>query len=51
MDWRSIAGFRNVVVHDYLKVDVRKVWRIVTADLPVLKAAVAALLEEVRARK
>jgi uncharacterized protein with HEPN domain len=36
VDWRGLAGFRNVVVHDYLGINVARVWRIVNVDLPVL---------------
>jgi len=46
VDWRSIAAFRNVVVHDYLGIDLNQVWDIVQNDLPGLKRAVAAMLEE-----
>jgi uncharacterized protein with HEPN domain len=34
--WRHIAGFRDVVVHDYARVDLQEVWRIVQQDLPTL---------------
>jgi uncharacterized protein with HEPN domain len=34
--WRQVAGFRDVVVHDYARVDVREVWRIVQEALPTL---------------
>ena len=35
--WKEIAKFRNVVVHDYLGVNLVKVWKIVEEDLPVLE--------------
>lgn len=38
--WRSVAGFRNVLVHGYLGVDLDAVWSIVERDLPVLADAV-----------
>jgi uncharacterized protein with HEPN domain len=34
--WRQIAGFRDVVVHDYIRVDLQEVWRVVQEDLPAL---------------
>lgn len=44
VNWRQIAGFRNVVVHDYLGLNMRTVWEIVTGDLPELKSHIAAML-------
>jgi uncharacterized protein with HEPN domain len=46
IDWRSIAGFRNVIVHDYLGVDMKQVWDIVAEDLPNLKLAIATIRHE-----
>ena len=38
--WRELAGFRNVIVHGYLGVDLGAVWLVVEQDLPPLSAAV-----------
>ena len=38
--WRDLAGFRNVIVHDYLGVDITAVWLVVEQDLPALTAAI-----------
>jgi len=44
IDWIGITGLRNVLVHDYFKVDVAIVWRIVEQQVPELKAAVEQIL-------
>jgi uncharacterized protein with HEPN domain len=43
IDWRRIAAFRNVLVHDYLGIDMETVWRIVQHDVVDLKRGVAAI--------
>jgi len=44
--WREIAAFRNVVVHDYLGVDLEIVWRIVTERIPELQGQVERIVYE-----
>ena len=38
--WRELSGFRNVIVHGYLGVDLGAVWLVVEQDLPALAEAV-----------
>ncbi|MBI4028202.1 MAG: DUF86 domain-containing protein [Verrucomicrobia bacterium] len=38
--WDEIAGFRNVVVHDYLGIDLERTWLILEKDLPPLRKAI-----------
>ena len=37
--WRELAGFRNVIVHGYLGINLAAVWLVVEQDLPPLAAA------------
>jgi uncharacterized protein with HEPN domain len=44
--WREVAAFRDVLIHDYLRVDVDEVWNIVESELPELKQKLSAVLAE-----
>jgi uncharacterized protein with HEPN domain len=43
VEWRTISGFRNVLVHDYLGIDIEEVWRIIEMDLPDRESKMLAL--------
>ncbi len=43
VDWRGVAGFRNVLVHEYFRVNLTRVWEIVSADIPDLKIQMEAI--------
>ena len=38
--WRELGGFRNLIVHGYLGVDLGAIWLVVEQDLPALTEAV-----------
>jgi len=46
VDWKGLAGFRNVLVHDYLGVDLVLVYRVVEQDVQRLKRACESALKE-----
>ena len=43
--WKRMAGFRDVLIHDYMGTDLNEVWRISEQDIPSLQR----LLEKIRA--
>ncbi len=46
IEWARIAAFRNVLVHNYLGIDIDRVWEITQRDVPELKRAILTMLQE-----
>ena len=44
VEWKALSGFRNVLVHDYMGVDLEYVYRAISQDMPRLKAACSEIL-------
>ena len=45
IDWRGMRGFRNILVHEYMGIDLDRVWNIVKRDLPRLERMLSSLFE------
>ncbi len=44
--WSSLVAHRNVLIHDYRRLVLGLVWRVVTEDIEPLRAAVASILHD-----
>ena len=48
IDWRAIAAFRNVAVHDYLGIDAEQIWDIIQNDIPSLLQGIRTILNDLK---
>lgn len=45
LPWNDIARFRDVLIHHYMGVDLKRVWNVIESHLPALRKAVKEMLE------
>ncbi|NMG61078.1 DUF86 domain-containing protein [Geitlerinema sp. P-1104] len=44
IQWRDIIDFRNLLVHEYFRIDLQIVWAIVEHQIPILKSQINTIL-------
>jgi uncharacterized protein with HEPN domain len=44
INWKAISGFRNILVHNYLGLDLSQIWVVIENRLPPLRESLEKLL-------
>lgn len=43
-EWAGVSGFRNMLVHDYMDLNMELIWKVIERDLPPFKKIIADIL-------
>jgi uncharacterized protein with HEPN domain len=46
VDWRNIVGLRNIITHEYFRLNLDRIWNLIEVELPLLHEQINKILEE-----
>ena len=46
--WKTMVGTRNVIIHEYVSIDLKEVWKTTVNNLPPLKKQIQKILDDLK---
>ena len=47
LPWKEMAGIRDVIIHDYFGINLRRIWLTVKQDLPTIETLIEEVLKKI----
>lgn len=48
IEWRSLAGMRNIIAHDYLSIDIVIIWETISKHIVPLEKVIKEIIKELK---
>lgn len=45
IEWSELAAFRNILVHNYLGMDLTLIWKIIAEDMPLFRQQIETIIQ------
>lgn len=45
IEWKKVAGLRDVLIHSYFDIDLELTWKVITSDIPLLRTKIQDILK------